>query len=272
MKYWQESMLETLITYFEPKEDVLGLLLFGSFSKPEFHPDVWSDIDILIVVQEGRIDKFFPTVEWITSFGTLYTYSQSADDFGCTTRACFENFNRIDFVITTEEKLMKISTWSSVPFSSGTKTLFSRSKIVDEIDNQKHDQPKISPITDEYFLEIVRNFRFKSMLAVYKVVRGDLLIALHLSQDLIRDCSVLGMMLRDRTTGTNIHKHSGSGNRLVEQLEVTRKPFTSFGILDSIKESNKIFEKFARQWSSSYQEAHQPLLDWIEQAKVELRA
>jgi hypothetical protein len=77
--------------------------------------------------------------------------------------------------------------------------------------------------------------------------------------------------LRDRATGTNIHKQGGIGNQIVAQLEVTQKPFTSAGILDSIRESNEVFEKLASEWSSNYQENRQPLLDWIEQAKVELR-
>lgn len=136
--------------------------------------------------------------------------------------------------------------------------------------NYKFSKQEIPSVTKEQFTEIVRGFRFKSMLAVYKVVRGDLLIALHLAQDLIRDCSVLGMILRDRATGTNIHKHGGTGNQFVPQLEIAQKPFTSLGILDSIKESNVIFERFAREWSSDYQENRQPLLDWIESAKAEL--
>jgi len=271
MKYWHENMLGKLVSYFEPNQDVLGLLLFGSCSKPEFHPDYWSDIDILVVVEDKRLDRFFPAIEWINHFGRLYTYSQSSDDFKCTTRACFENFDRIDFVITTEGDLAEISKWSAIPFSSGLKVMFSRSKVVDGIAAQKHYQQEPPSVTQEQFLEMVRDFRFKSMLAVYKVVRSDLLIALHLAQDLIRDCSVLGMMLRDRATGTNIHKHGGIGNQVVAQLEVTQKPFTSFGILDSIKESNEVFEKLACEWSNGYQENRQPLLDWIEQAKVELR-
>jgi hypothetical protein len=271
MNHWQESMLDNLVLYFEPNENVLGLLLFGSRSQPESCPDDWSDIDILVIVKNNRLDRFFPETAWINSFGRLYTYSQSSDDFKCTTRACFENFNRIDFVITTEGKLAEIGKWPGIPFSSGTKILFSRSKIVDEIAAQKHRQQEFSPVTPEQFLEMVRNFRFKSMLAVYKVVRNDLLIALHLAQDLVRDCSVLGMMLRDRATGTNIHKDGGIGNQLVAQLEVTQKPFTPIGILDSIKESNAIFEKLACEWASNYQENRQPLLDWIEKAKAELR-
>ena len=108
------------------------------------------------------------------------------------------------------------------------------------------------------------------MLAVYKVVRNDLLIALHLAQDLIRDCSVLGMLLRDRATGTNIHKHGGTGNQLVAQLETTQKPFTPIGILDSIKASNEIFEKLTCEWSPTYQENRYLLLEWIKKAKLEL--
>jgi len=271
MKYWQESVLNNLTSYFESIEDVVGLLLFGSFRKPEFHPDSWSDLDLLVVVQDSRLDRFFPTTEWINHFGTLYTYSQSSDEFKHTTRACFENFNRVDFVITTEAKLAEISQWSSIPFYSGAKVLFSRSKVIDEIVAQNYSQPELPLITQEHFLELVHTFRFKSMLAVYKVVRNDLLIALHLAQDLVRDCCVLGMMLRARATGTNIHKQGGIGNQIVAQLEVTRKPFTSVGILDSIKESNEVFEKLASEWSSNYQENRQSLLDWIEQAKVELR-
>ena len=108
------------------------------------------------------------------------------------------------------------------------------------------------------------------MQAVYKVVRNDMLVALHLAQDLIRDCCVLGMMLRDRATGTNIHKGGGSSNELIPQLDATRKPFTSMGILDSINESNKLFERLAGEWSRGYREHRQPLLDWIEKARAEL--
>jgi predicted nucleotidyltransferase len=263
-------MLDGLNSYFEADNDVLGLLLFGSFSRQESRPDYWSDIDVLVVVTDDSLNRFFPTTEWLNNFGKLYTHSQSADDFKCTTRACFENFNRIDFLITTKSKVAAIRKWSDVPFYSGVKVLFSRSEVLDEMVAQKQYQQKSPAVSEEQFLDMVRDFRFKSMLAVHKVVRSDLLIGLHLAQDLIRDCCVLGMMLRDRATGTNVHTHGGAGNQLVAQLEVTRKPFTSLGILDSIKESNEAFEKLAYEWSSTYKENRQPLLDWIEQAKAEL--
>ena len=267
VSYWQESVLENLISYFKPNEDVLGVLLFGSYNHPDYQPNDWSDLDILVVVQNDKLNNFFPSTEWMNSFGKIYTYSQSSDEFKGTTRVCFENFNRIDFLFTTEGNLAEISRWPSIPFFSGTKVIFSHSKVVDGIAAQKYYKQEFQPARQEQINEMIRDFRFKSMLAVYKVVRGDLLIALHLSQDLIRDCCVLGMILRDRATGTNIHKHGGMGNQLVTELEVTQKPFTALGILDNIKESNIIFEKLACEWSDNYEENRQPLLDWIEQAK-----
>jgi hypothetical protein len=270
MQTCQGSLMENLVSYFKPDADVLGLLLFGSFSQPDHHSDHWSDIDLLIVIQDGKLDKFFPTVEWANSFGKIYTYSQSSDPFKCTTRVCFEDFSRIDFLITTESDLAAIDQWPDVPFFSGVKAIFSRSNVVDRAAAQKYAKQELPPVRQEQFVNMVRDFRFKSMLAVYKVVRGDLLIALHLTQDLIRDCSVLGMMLRDRATGTNIHKQGGMGNELVSRLEAAQKPFTSLGILDSIQASNVIFEKLACEWSDNYQENRQPLLEWVERAKVEL--
>jgi predicted nucleotidyltransferase len=266
---WQESMVDELRSRLEPNQDLLGLLLFGSCSKPEWTHDPWSDVDVLVVVKNNAMDTFFPTVAWIAVFGDLYSYAQSSDEFKSTTRVCFENFNRIDFVITTEEKLARVNDWPSVPFFSGTRILISRSTVVDEIARQRLYPHQFEPATEDRFLDLVREFRFKSMQAIYKVVRHDLLIALHLTQDLIRDCCVLEMMLRDRETGTNIHRHGGIGNPFVAELEVTQKPFTAIGILDSIAASNEVFENLACEWSTDYQEKRHLLQAWIEKAKLE---
>jgi predicted nucleotidyltransferase len=65
--------LDTLILYFKTKEDVLGILLFGSLSNLENQPDDWSDIDMLVVVKDDQLEEFFPTIKWIDHFGELYS-------------------------------------------------------------------------------------------------------------------------------------------------------------------------------------------------------
>lgn len=267
MERWHQNMLEKLTASLEPNENVLGLLLFGSCSRSQ--QDAWSDLDVLLLVKKERMHEFFPSTVWLNAFGPLYAFSQSSHEFMSTTRVCFENFERIDFVITTEESLANVDAWPAVPFFSERKILFSRSEVLDRVAGREEFRQKFTPATDERFLDLVRNFRFKSMQAVYKVVRGDLLIAVHLTQDLLRDCCVLGMMSRDRATGTNIHKQGGAGNIFVAQLERAQFPFTPMGILESIQASSELFEKLACEWSNTYQENHL-LLNWIEKAKAEI--
>jgi hypothetical protein len=71
--------------------------------------------------------------------------------------------------------------------------------------------PKRMP--SDQFEQMTNDFRFKGMLAVAKVARSDLLVALHLSLDLIRDCCVLAMQLRDWETGTDHHRTGDAANR-----------------------------------------------------------
>lgn len=100
-----------------------------------------------------------------------------------------------------------------------------------------------------------------------KVVRDDLLIALHLALDLVRDCCVLGMLLRDRAEGTNHHRHGGIGNIFVAQLRTTARPFDAAGILDSVEQSSILFDSLAAQWSDEYKEHRRPLVAAINRAR-----
>ena len=106
-------------------------------------------------------------------------------------------------------------------------------------------------------------FWFKSMVAGYKVVRHDLLIALHLALDLVRDCCVLGMLLRDRAEHTDHHREGGVGNQIVDLLKTTQQPYTASGILDMIEQSSILFDQLASEWSEAYQAHRYPLLNWL---------
>jgi predicted nucleotidyltransferase len=270
MNFWQENTLEELVTILKPNEDVVALLLFGSCCRSERNFDYWSDVDVLLVVKESALENYYPETDWLSQLGNIYTYSQSLDEFKCTTRVCYDDFRRIDVIVTSEENLRAIGNWSRNPLSRKAKKLFSRSIIVDDFLKSVPVKPSITPISETRFQTMVNDFRFKSALAVYKIVRNDLLIALHLALDLIRDCCQLGMMLRDRIEGTDFHTQGGIGNQMVDQLQGTFKPFTPEGILAIVEQSNLEFEKLACQWSDIHHDNSQPLRAWIEKAKEKL--
>jgi hypothetical protein len=268
MELWQKDTLDSIFSHCRQNKDVLALLLFGSLNTSE--TDYWSDIDLIIVTRKDKLPKFFPSVTWFAHFGRLYTYEQSQGEFKSTTRVCFDDFRRIDVGFLTEENIAIANGKEKNIFHPNTRILFSRSEVVNKTLLQDIKKQEFTPVSNEHFLEMVREFRFKSILAIYKVARNDLLVALHLTLDLIRDCSVLGMILRDRKNGTNIHKSGGVGNQIVQELQMTQKAFIANGILDSIEKSNIIFERLAKKWTPEYHENHEPLLAWIEKARKEI--
>jgi hypothetical protein len=183
------------------------------------------------------------------------------------TRVCFSDLHRLDLVIVTESALMRLVTGPSVPFWQGTHLLFSRSPLVHEALDRAFNPPEPSLLSPVQFEAMVNGFWFRATVAITKVARNDLLIALHLALELVQECCVLGMLLRDRATGTNVHREGGLGNEVVARLEATRQPHSAQGILDTIQESITAFDALAGEWTESYRERRQVLLPWLQRAR-----
>jgi predicted nucleotidyltransferase len=266
---WHFDTLEALTAILQPDPDVLALVVYGSCATPEF--DIWSDIDILILLQEDALENFFPTTDWLEHFSRVYAYEQFQDEFKAVTRACFEDMRRIDIIFTTEAALAQVDIWPRNPMQSGMLTLFSRSTMVDEVVGQFYKPKPLRTYPSDKFEELTRGFRFKSMMCTYKVVRGDLLIALHLALDLVRDTCVVAFLLRDRAEGTDFHKDGSTAGGYIQALQTIASPFSAAGILDIIERANIIFAELTLEWDPNYTTSHQPLLDWIESARGELK-
>lgn len=264
---WQDAAIGDLVALLRPDEDVRAAALSGSCAQPQAEKDVWSDVDVLVVVREHALGRFFPDITWLQPLGEVYAYEQNSNELTCTTRICFKDFRRLDMVLTTEPALGRIDTWGMVSFWKGTRTLFSRSPLVNGLLARKFAEPSPPLISPEQFQAMANHFWFKAALAVTKVARDDLLLALHLALDLVRDCCVLGMLLRDRAEGTSHHRHGGMGNEFVARLRPTGRPFDAAGLLDMVEQSGISFDKLAAQWSTGYRENRQPLLAAINRAR-----
>lgn len=116
--------------------------------------------------------------------------------------------------------------------------------------------------SDLYVLLVVRDEALERFYpAVHKVARNDLLIAMQL--DLVRDCCVLEMMLRDRAKGTNHHREGGVGNRFVAGFGSFQQPPTALGILRTIEKSSVLLDKLTAHRSDAYRQRRHTLLSWI---------
>lgn len=269
---WQDAAIQDLVALLQPDEDVRAVAVSGSCALSQNEKDEWSDVDLLVVVSEHAVSRYFPVTDWLQALGEIYAYEQNANQLTCTTRVCFSDFRRLDIVFTTESALEQIDSWGSVSFWNGTCTLFSRSTLVDTVLARMFEQPKALLISAEQFHVMTNQFWFKATLAVTKVVRDDLLIALHLAFDLVRDCCVLAMLLRDRAAGTNYHRHGGIGNDFIAQLQAANCSYDAVGILDSMEQSSVMFDSLAAQWSGEYKELRQPLLAAINRARQDVKS
>ena len=265
----REPLLDRLQSLLQRDEAVLALAVFGSLIASQ--TDQWSDLDALLVVNDATLPRFHPSLTWLQPLGEVYTYDQSSGEFSHTTRVCFSSLERLDVVVTTAAALAQIDAWPRVPFWSGCQVVFSRSPLVDRILARTLSPPEPPLISAEQFDAMVNQFRFKAMLAVTKVARDDLLIALHLALDLVRDCCVLEMLLRDRAEGTSHHRHGGIGNDFVARLDIMGSRYTAAGILDMVEQSALQFDAQATQWSSLYVPQRQPLLLAIGAARRDAR-
>ena len=260
---WQEQAIDELQNLLRSRDEVLALALFGSTLLSDRQLDSWSDVDCLLVVGEEAYSHFFPSTDWLRSLGELFTHQHSESASHGTLRVCFVDFRRIDFVISTPSRLDRLSEWPNVPFWGGVRLLFSRSPKITELLLRAWPSPTITLPSASQFDEMVDHFWFKAMLAGYKLVRDDRLIALHLALDLVRDCCVVGMMLRDQLEGTNIHREGGFGNGIVADLESAHADYTPDGILAMIEQSAVQFDRLAAERSETYAQKGPPLIEWL---------
>jgi len=267
MDLWHETTTRQVEGLLSADEAVKGLVIIGSCARSDVALDPWSDIDLAVVVDDQAVERFYPATEWIARFGEPYCFSlNSAGHFGVL-RAQFVDGRRLDFVIIAESALEKIDEWERNPLRYENRLLFSRSPMLDRVLGRQSPPPVFTPLTQQQFERMANDFRFKGMLAVSKAARNELLVAVHLGLDMVRDCLVLGMALRDRQTRSDHHRDGSEGNHFLEPLEKTRQSYTALGILDSIEQSAIVFDKLAAQWQDGYHECCGPLLEYVERAR-----
>ena len=258
---WQQPFIEALQQHLYTHEDILALVVFGSAALPEATIDLWSDVDVLLVTTDEGLSTFFPGIAWLRPLAPIYAYEQHTNDRTHTTRLCFTDMRRADLVFMTAAALKQ---QDQAKFWQPGRVIFSKVPAVTEQLLKANSAPSFSLPSPAEFERIVEQFWYRSTFAIYKVIREDWLIAWHLSLELIQDCCVLGMMLRDRREQTNHHRSGGMGNNLVAQLPTFPESYSATAILEVIAQTAVLFDDLAGQWSEAYEGRKRPLLAWIQ--------
>ncbi len=230
---WQQPFIANLVEYLQNDYDVLGAALMGSLANTDASVDRWSDVDLLLVVRDGRAGRFFPAVDWMESFGEILAFEQSVRPYTPATRACYMDGRRIDVVTVEEQDLLNRSEWFYPVLDRPLKVLFSRSQRFDAELRRRDPSRRPSGVFDR--TTVLRRFWFQAQLSLRKVARDDLVIAAHLLAASLQDYLLLIMRERDEAEGTTEHRTGGPWNAYVEALADVSPVSAGDGILHSLR-------------------------------------
>jgi len=249
---WQTRALEQLSQYFAAEPDAMALVLTGSLAAADIETDLWSDIDLKIILADQAIDRYYTSLTWLQPFGQLIGVERHAGPYTQTLRVCLEGFKRFDLVFIPESALQSPAVENESLFRQPCVVVWSRMPGLEEHIALSVSSIAYPDVTSDTIVSIAEHFWFKAAVAITKVMRNDLLIGLHLALDLARDCLLLQMLQRDQALRTTIHRTGGWGNAWVEQFAWDSPACSEVKILDLIARSCSSFDELAATLSPDY--------------------
>lgn len=244
---WHTTAIDHLARFFEGDPDARAVILSGSLATEDVQADVWSDVDVKIVLADHAVGRYYASTDWLASFGRLIGLERYDSPAVKTLRVCLEGFQRFDLVFIAESALQE-----GYRLQPPCKVLWTKLPDLDACVAPQATPSKPQAVTVADIASMADAFWFKASVAITKVARDDLLIAAHLALDLARDCLVLQMMRRDREKGTTVHRTGGWGNDLVAELPWNGQNPSASNILNLIQWSCETFDTLAIDLAPGY--------------------
>ncbi len=252
---WQPIAIQQFTDLLKDRDEVLSVAIIGSGAQSPKHMDTFSDVDVLIILDNSALDNYFPELDWLSTLGDIFAYERHTGEFIKTIRICYTDFRRFDLVLTTISALEQDKVRQSL-IARQRRTLFNHDPNIDLYLDKTKVNYEPSPMSSVDFEVFVNQFWFKQVIALQKIARNDLLVALHLALDAIRDCLVIGMLLRDQKDET--------WNHIINNLKQINQTYTLSGILQTLSHTGQTFDDFARYYSDNYKPRSSIYKRWID--------
>ena len=237
---------------FRRQDGVKALVLTGSLANSKVAADKWSDADLKVILADELLETYCSSPAWLAPLGEVIA-SDLVEVAGIRTlRVCLGSISELDLTFIPASRLASAASWDSNPFAGEYAVVWSRMADLERVISSMPPPPPFQDIASGRVPAMAEAFWFKATIVIAKVVRNDLLIALHLALDLARDCLVLQMMLRDRAAGTNVHRAGGPGNELAAELLAAAGRRSAADILEMVRVCGTIFDRLAPQLVAGY--------------------
>lgn len=249
-----EALLRRCVAALTARSGIQALILGGSGAAPGTM-DAWSDLDLVVVAAPAQAARMFADRHWLAEVGTVFALDASAGSDRRTLRVCFADLTRVDFILVAEPGLAALR--ASGPLRLGERVVFGAVDGGGSNGPPLPDAPSDREANDA-FERLGTELRWNAVLAAVKVARGDLLIGTHLTLAAAQAPLVLAMLLRDRQTGTQHHRH-GDGTFPPSWTRPLPAVAGACGVLDLLAWAADAWCSLAPQWDPTANADLRPL-------------
>lgn len=248
---WQSRLVRALDRQLYTDPDIRALVLVGSLADENADVDRWSDVDLLLVVAENAVERYFRSPAWLHPYGRVVGVERHRGEKSRTLRVCLTGGRRLDVVLIPDSLARELPPGDSPPSGLPHTVLWTREP---NLADRLYPSPAAeAPAVSERELERrADRFWFQAVLAMTRVARNDYLIATHLALGLVQECLVLQMIRRDQIEGTSAHRTGGWGNDLVDGFAWDPGSPRPLRILELIRQSCETFDHLASRLSPGY--------------------
>ena len=264
---WQSEAVERLSVLLKQDRDVRALILTGSVASSTVVPDEWSDVDAKVVVADHALNEYAGSTQWLAPLGRVIGLERHRNGQAVSLRICSEQARRFDIMLIPESSLTDVDRWEWNPFLGEFQVMWSKIPNLADMISSIPRLPLVTGPDQEGLCRIVDQFWFKAAAALGRVARNDLLVGLHLGLDLVRDCLLLQMLLRDRELGTNIHREGGWGNEIAQELCTGAGEYSAREIVAVIANACDVFDRLALELCPGYTHRAASFADAFESAE-----
>jgi len=178
----ENRVLHRLIQWAEQREPVRAMLLTSSRANPKAPVDLFSDYDVILVVE--NIHPFFEDRTWLAEFGkVLVVYRDPIqleygfERFRYITQ--YEDGGKIDFTLWPVELLRRVAENSELPgeLDVGYTVLLDKDRLTDELKPPTYQAYVPTPPTEAAYQNVVEEFFHESTYMAKHLWRDELMPA-----------------------------------------------------------------------------------------------
>lgn len=205
----QESAFDLICKAVAAERDVLALFVTGSWGTVT--ADEWSDLDLLAVVAN-------PKIEWLPDLGEVFAEDRRIDERGVLFRLAYSHGLCIDLLNVTPESLENPAGWTRAPFHKGVRPAAGDTEQFEPLlarIEPAYPRPEIGELRQN-----LKSLKFVAIQSLKKLARGDELIARHLAMEAMQLAMVGAMIVRELSEDEDIELPAYDAGHTVASIVV----------------------------------------------------